>query len=171
LAESYPNLKANQSFLELQKELSDTEDRIQHARRFYNGNVRDLSNRIEVFPSNIIAGMFGFQKREYFELEDGAIGVTMFLVFVSTWANAADKVVTQETLLDRIQVEDMIVRYYVDMSAGKSHNLTTYYTEDAVLDVNGLISKGREAIEKLYESTAGPFTKRSCTSGLSDRCC
>ena len=72
LAESYPDLKANQNFLELQKELSNTEDRIQRARRFYNGNVRELSNRIEVFPSNIIAGMFGFQKREYFELDDEA---------------------------------------------------------------------------------------------------
>jgi LemA protein len=72
LAERYPNLKANQNFLELQKELSNTEDRIQRARRFYNGNVRDLSNRIEVFPSNIVAGIFGFQKREYFELDDEA---------------------------------------------------------------------------------------------------
>ena len=72
VAESYPDLKANQNFLELQKELSNTEDRIQRARRFYNGNVRDLSNRIEMFPSNIIAGMFGFQKREFFELEDDA---------------------------------------------------------------------------------------------------
>ena len=72
LAESYPDLKANQNFLELQKELSGTEDRIQRARRFYNGNVRDLSNRIEVFPSNIVAGIFGFQKREYFELDDEA---------------------------------------------------------------------------------------------------
>ena len=72
LAESYPDLKANQNFLELQKELSNTEDRIQRSRRFYNANVRDLSNKIEVFPSNIIAGIFGFQKREYFELDDEA---------------------------------------------------------------------------------------------------
>lgn len=70
LAENYPNLKANENFLELQRALSITEDRIQRSRRFYNGNVRDLSNRIEVFPSNIIAGLFGFQKREYFELDD-----------------------------------------------------------------------------------------------------
>lgn len=70
LAENYPDLKANQNFLELQKELANTEDRIQRARRFYNGNVRDLINRIEVFPSNIIASLFGFQKREYFEIED-----------------------------------------------------------------------------------------------------
>ena len=84
-----------------------------------------------------------------------AIGVTIFVVLTSIWANAADKIVTQATLLDRIQIEDMIVRYYVDMSAGKSHDLSLYYTEDAVLDVNGLISKGREAIEKLYASFGG----------------
>jgi len=72
LAENYPNLKANENFLELQKELANTEDRIQRSRRFYNGNVRDLVNRIEVFPSNIIAGLFGFEKREFFEIEDGA---------------------------------------------------------------------------------------------------
>lgn len=103
-------------------------------------------------------------KSGFFSLA-AAMGVTMFLVFSSIWANAEDKVVTQETLLDRIQIEDMIVRYYVDMSAGKSHDLSLYYTEDAVLDVNGLISKGREAIEKLYASFGGgeggeapPFT-------------
>lgn len=83
------------------------------------------------------------------------IGVIMFFMFTSIWANAADRVVTQETLLDRIQIEDMIVRYYVDMSAGKSHDLALYYTEDAVLDVNGLISRGREAIEKLYSGMGG----------------
>jgi ketosteroid isomerase-like protein len=76
--------------------------------------------------------------------------VTIFIIFTAIGVNAADKVVTQETLLDRIQIEDMIVKYYVDMSAGKSHDLAQYYTEDAVLDVNGLISTGREAIEKLY---------------------
>ena len=76
----------------------------------------------------------------------------MFLILTSITVNAADKIVTQETLLDRIQIEDMIVRYYVDMSAGKSHDLAQYYTEDAVLDVNGVISKGRKEIEKLYSS-------------------
>lgn len=69
LSESYPDLKANQNFLSLQQELSDTENKIQAARRFYNGNVRDLNNAIEVFPSNIVASMFKFTKREFFELE------------------------------------------------------------------------------------------------------
>jgi len=72
VAEAYPDLKANTNFLELQQELANTEDRIQRSRRFYNANVRDLNTRIEVFPSNIIAGMFGFEKREYFEIEDEA---------------------------------------------------------------------------------------------------
>ena len=73
LAESYPNLKANENFLKLQEELANTEDRIQRSRRFYNGNVRDLGNRIGTFPSNIIANMFGFARREYFEIEDAVV--------------------------------------------------------------------------------------------------
>ena len=72
MAENYPDLKANTNFLELQQELANTEDRIQRSRRFYNANVRDLNTRIEIFPSNIIAGMFGFEKREFFEIEDDA---------------------------------------------------------------------------------------------------
>ncbi len=72
VVENYPDLKANQNFLELQRELTDTEDRIQRSRRFYNGNVRDLNTRIEMFPSNIVAGMFGFEKKEFFEIEDPA---------------------------------------------------------------------------------------------------
>jgi LemA protein len=68
VAESYPELKANQNFLELQRELTDTEDKIQAARRFYNGNVRDLNIQIETFPTNLIAGAFGFQKMEFFEI-------------------------------------------------------------------------------------------------------
>ena len=72
VAEAYPDLKANTNFLELQQELANTEDRIQRSRRFYNANVRDLNTRIEVFPSNVIAGMFGFDQREYFEIEDDA---------------------------------------------------------------------------------------------------
>ena len=63
---------ANQNFLELQTELSDTENKIQAARRFYNGNVRDLNTKIETVPSNIIANMFKFSKRDFFELEENA---------------------------------------------------------------------------------------------------
>ena len=70
VAEAYPDLKANQNFLELQRELTDTEDKIQAARRFYNGNVRDFNTKIEVFPSNIIAGMLNFTKREFFGIEE-----------------------------------------------------------------------------------------------------
>lgn len=69
IAEAYPDLKANQNFLELQRELSDTENKIQAARRFYNTNVRDLNISIESFPSNIVAGMFNFVKMEFFDLE------------------------------------------------------------------------------------------------------
>lgn len=69
VAEAYPDLKANQNFLELQRELSDTENKIQAARRFYNGNVRDLNTSIETFPSNVIANIFGFKIMEFFELE------------------------------------------------------------------------------------------------------
>jgi LemA protein len=70
IAEAYPDLKANVNFLELQRELSDTENKIQAARRFYNTNVRDLNIRIEQFPGNIIAGMFKFGKMEFFDLAD-----------------------------------------------------------------------------------------------------
>lgn len=69
VAENYPELKANQNFLELQRELTDTEDKIQASRRFYNGNVRDFNTKMEVFPGNIIAGMLNFQKREFFEAD------------------------------------------------------------------------------------------------------
>jgi LemA protein len=70
LSEGYPELKANQNFLELQRELSDTENKIQAARRFYNGNVRDFNTKLQVFPTNIMAGMLGFKSREYFEIEE-----------------------------------------------------------------------------------------------------
>ena len=70
LAEAYPELKANQNFLALQNELSDTENKIQAARRFYNGNVRDLNIKIESFPANLIAGMFNFSPMEFFDLPD-----------------------------------------------------------------------------------------------------
>ena len=72
LAENYPDLKANQNFLELQRELSDTENKIQAARRFYNGNVRDLNTGLEVFPGNIIGNIFKFKKQDFFELEESA---------------------------------------------------------------------------------------------------
>ena len=70
IAEAYPQLRAVESFTKLQEELSDTENKIQAARRFYNGNVRDLNVRVEMFPSNIIANIFKFQKEEFFELEE-----------------------------------------------------------------------------------------------------
>jgi LemA protein len=70
VAEAYPDLKANQNFLELQRELSDTENKIQAARRFYNTNVRDLNTKVESVPSNIIASIFKFSKMEFFELAE-----------------------------------------------------------------------------------------------------
>lgn len=72
VAENYPNLKANENFLELQTELSDTENKIQAARRFYNGNVRDFNIAQETFPATIVASMFGFKKAEFFELSEEA---------------------------------------------------------------------------------------------------
>ncbi|MDE2213260.1 MAG: LemA family protein [Patescibacteria group bacterium] len=71
VAEAYPDLKANQNFLELQRELEDTEDKIQAARRFYNTNVRDLNTSIQSFPGTIIASMFHFSAMEFFQLESG----------------------------------------------------------------------------------------------------
>ncbi|MHC4380164.1 MAG: LemA family protein [Planctomycetota bacterium] len=68
--EAYPDLKASANFVELQKELANTENRIQASLRFYNGNVRENNNKIQQFPSNVIAGMFSFGTREYFELEN-----------------------------------------------------------------------------------------------------
>ncbi len=70
LSEAYPDLKANQNFLALQSELSDTENKIQAARRFYNANVRDLNTSVESFPNNLIAGIFGFNKMDLFDLPD-----------------------------------------------------------------------------------------------------
>ncbi len=69
IAEAYPELKANQNFLSLQNDLKDTEDKIQAARRFYNGNVRDLNTTIQIFPGNIIAGVFRFAAMEFFQLD------------------------------------------------------------------------------------------------------
>jgi len=72
VSENYPQLRASENFLELQRELTDTENKIQAARRFYNSNVRDLNIAIEVFPSNIIAKLFGFKKMELFEIAEEA---------------------------------------------------------------------------------------------------
>lgn len=70
LAEGYPDLKADKNFLQLQDELVNTEDRIQAARRFYNANVRDFNNRVEMFPSSIIAGMMSLETADHFEVEN-----------------------------------------------------------------------------------------------------
>jgi LemA protein len=72
IAENYPQLRASENFQQLQAELTDSEDKIMSARRFYNGAARELNIKTETFPSNIVAGMFGFKKREFFEVEDHA---------------------------------------------------------------------------------------------------
>lgn len=72
LAEAYPDLKANQGFQQLQTELSTTEDRIAYARQYYNDNVRAYNDGIQQFPGNLIAGMFNFERREYFEIDEAA---------------------------------------------------------------------------------------------------
>ncbi|OGC22355.1 hypothetical protein A2291_04945 [candidate division WOR-1 bacterium RIFOXYB2_FULL_42_35] len=72
VAENYPDLKANANFLDLQRELADTENKIEYSRRFYNGNVRDLNIKIQVFPANLIAGRFGFKPMEMFEVKEAA---------------------------------------------------------------------------------------------------
>lgn len=71
VAEGYPDLKANQNFLDLQNELSDTENKIEMARRFYNGAVRELNTAVESFPSNLVAGLFSIAQRRFFEIETG----------------------------------------------------------------------------------------------------
>jgi LemA protein len=72
VAEAYPQLQASQNFLQLQAELVDTENKIQAARRFYNGGVRELNTKIKIFPNNIVARMFGKTEREFFEVDDVA---------------------------------------------------------------------------------------------------
>jgi LemA protein len=67
VSENYPDLKSNENFLELQRELSDTENKIQASRRFYNGNVRDFNTKIQTFPNNMIAGTLQFNEKEFFE--------------------------------------------------------------------------------------------------------
>lgn len=73
ISEAYPELKANTNFLQLQSELSDTENKIQASRRFYNGNVRDLNTSIDKFPGNVIAKMFKFIKKDFFQLEETSV--------------------------------------------------------------------------------------------------
>lgn len=70
VSENYPDLKANENFLGLQNELTDTEDKIQAARRFYNGNVRDFNMKLQVFPTNMIGGMLGFSNKDFYEVAD-----------------------------------------------------------------------------------------------------
>lgn len=72
VSENYPELKANENFLQLQNELSDTENKIQAARRFYNGNVRDFNTKIQMFPGNVIASAFNFKAMDFFLLEEGS---------------------------------------------------------------------------------------------------
>ncbi len=70
VAENYPDLKSNQNFMQLQTDLTDTENKIQAARRFYNGNVRDFNTKIQVFPTNLFASMLGFSAQAFFDIED-----------------------------------------------------------------------------------------------------
>jgi LemA protein len=70
VAENYPQLRASENFSKLQDELSDTENKIQASRRFYNGNVRDFNTALQVFPTNLVASMLGFKAREFFEIEE-----------------------------------------------------------------------------------------------------
>jgi LemA protein len=74
VVENYPDLKANQNFLALQAELSNTEDRLQTSRRFYNANVRDYNERVQSFPSNVVASMFNFEEEEFFEVDESLRG-------------------------------------------------------------------------------------------------
>ncbi len=73
IAEAYPDLKANQNFAQLQSELADTENKIQASRRFYNGNVRDLSIGLQSFPGNVIGNSFNFKEEQFFELAEGSV--------------------------------------------------------------------------------------------------
>lgn len=73
ISEAYPDLKANTNFLELQRELSDTENKIQAARRFYNGNVRDYNTKLDTAPSNVVGKLFSFTSKEYFDIPDDGV--------------------------------------------------------------------------------------------------
>jgi LemA protein len=84
VAEAYPQLRANENFMALQRELTDTEDRIAAGRRFYNANVRGLNTKVESFPSNIVAGMFHFSRADYFEADDPVVRSAPTVSFGST---------------------------------------------------------------------------------------
>ncbi len=73
VSEAYPDLKSNQNFMQMQSDLTDTEDKIQAARRFYNGNVRDYNTKLQVFPTNLFASMFGFTKRDFFDIDEKGV--------------------------------------------------------------------------------------------------
>jgi len=83
LAENYPDLKANQNFMQLQADLTDTENRINMSRRYFNGSVRDLNVKIDQFPSNLVAQQFNFEKGEFFELDEGEAAAAAQPVSVS----------------------------------------------------------------------------------------
>ena len=95
---------------------------------------------------NIVSGM---KPSTFFH--STVVTAVILLLLTPTLAFTKDKIVTQATLLDRIQIEDLLIRYYVDLTSGNGHALAQYYTEDAVVDVNGMIVKGRKAIEKSYD--------------------
>ena len=96
-------------------------------------------------------GMIKVQGMTWSTLFRFAVSAAAILFLIKALpAIAEEKIVTQETLLDRIQIEDMLIRYYVDISSGYGQGLAQSYTEDAVFDVNGMIAKGREAISKMY---------------------
>ncbi len=84
VAEAYPELKASANFQQLQHELSDTEDRLAAARRFYNGNVRDYNTRVQAFPSSLVAAMGHFELKPYFEIADASIGQPVSVTFPET---------------------------------------------------------------------------------------
>jgi len=97
----------------------------------------------------IVIKVLGMNRSAFISTTLTTVAILLFLTPIQVIAE--DKIVTQATLLDRIQIEDMLIRYYVDLAMGKSHDLAQYYTADAVLDISGMgIYRGREEIEKLY---------------------
>jgi LemA protein len=92
VAEAYPDLKANESFQQLQADLVDTEDKIQAARRFYNGAARDLNIKIQTFPTNVFAGMLGFKKRDFFDVDEAEVTAVNRPVAVDFSADSQEKI-------------------------------------------------------------------------------